>query len=1177
MNRPDEKWVYGGAEDELNDLIINSYEIHRPYNRFFMKTKDRKVARDQDIKQLLNAVVCSLSEYKETPLNFDLESPESSHRLTLQALYILQPLYKHVHVFHKPPADKQKPPADKQSDFHRTPKRVYISFEQFLLQAADIRVKLIEGNIVTLIEKWKGAITTLLDKVGNPNADVVIYSDLYNNAAIVNTVSEIELLRKRLQLPVMELDADWDENAVDSAKDKIKNATLHKIEDKYTQRIIQLLCMLLNSIPPNAVRAFYINQYTETNWSEFEGSLLPANVPKWLFDDSYLSDTLLALNHKNGADLESIATELGLQKLQQIPLPILPFISPIEYSANITIQKIKKRISKLKSLIRTFNYKETERGQRVVPKGQLKSVTGGNYQTGPFALIRSNENYILCKILDKRDRGNILVQLNSRGLPPPQIYMKHALERYGPWFPKSLGQGAVEVRDLLNRIDNEWGFEQPRSAGATEGAGAAEGAPATEPTLTTERGWRFQFFPPHWIPGMKFSKSSKLGVFLGGEAFLVRRTAISMAGGEHYTTFDFIITPTTPKTPNELELLHQCTARLHSHFNSSTRFPTKTGMKIMRVNAIQKLRELREERSAARETFIWLDTENKRINDIALAKKFFGELDGEIDEILKKLPLDGSQLQNLVNLVKQLKDVEKPTAGNYDFSKPYWGEFEKELSAADIVIKKSSGDEKVLLQKTFRLFKVGLFKLKRGILFNYIALKEDENVGEGAEVLIQQSEELRLELMRVRERLENNASDMFRLSRLELENSMLLRPEDERSMSECIFLEYLAGAKQENTLYDSIPCIPFNEKKAQDRQQNGQTLLKDARSGKFLIHTNDPQDVESPGIWSPPNGPLDKYDSGSESYVFCLSVLKYLSCFELFIRGSQRNTTSSLPSSFLIKRERDILAFFRSTTALAFLLYDKYNAKMKAKSVIPVFPSYRKLFRILKRLEPKGGGAGYIRILSAGKDRSSDQIVQEIKTANRHCIVATSNIHELLMSYLKYDLGQGSTPPRNFGIYLEDRGEYGSIVDSSICDDMTDDRKVLCRELWWRSQLYMHGNRIYNRSFIITSKLNESVENAVKNTLVARFKKSADMTLKSLRLIAPESIFFATRLNNEFVKRKTFESTLLTYVKRGNEQVDSGQEIGHRLGLSCLYQQLIFSGRGGDSMNDVLKYMYTFE
>ena len=123
----------------------------------------------------------------------------------------------------------------------------------------------------------------------------------------------------------------------------------------------------------------------------------------------------------------------------------------------------------------------------------------------------------------------------------------------------------------------------------------------------------------------------------------------------------------------------------------------------------------------------------------------------------------------------------------------------------------------------------------------------------------------------------------------------------------------------------------------------------------------------------------------------------------------------------------------------------------------------------------------------------------------------------------------------------------------------------------------MHGNRIYNRSFIITSKLNESVENAVKNTLVARFKKSADMTLKSLRLIAPESIFFATRLNNEFVKRKTFESTLLTYVKRGNEQVDSGQEIGHRLGLSCLYQQLIFSGRGGDNMNDVLKYMYTFE
>ena len=1135
----------------LKDLLAPSSELHRAYNRFATRRGTLLRDRDdciQDIEHLLNAVVCSLSANKERPLDFDLDSPDTAHRLTLQALYLLTPLYKHVRWLNTPEV----------ADIYPTPSVVYVSFEQCLLKSTDLDTDLFDKvSRANLIKSWRKKIKDIVKQVGgNSDTTVVkVYSDLFSNAAITGAEFEVFLLKKRLGI------VKSDEATIVNRVETINKIPLRKVEDKATRDIQQLLCMLLNKIPPNAVRAFYLNQYSENNWTEFAGCSLPENVPSWLFKDTLLADTLTALNHRDGINFEAIAREIASRHSERVSLPEMSFLSPVEQRANVNASKILKEIAQLERLINTLRHKTPDIGQRRVLRSNIdqQKVLRSNIdlqkerkkeaddpddpdeiKAGNFTLVKlqedsSNELRYVWSYILKNETDAITVQLNPEETSPKYEFKRHAMERFGPWFAKDNEMAdAAELRTQLERIDSKWlpQFEKKEPLKTM-----------SFDKIEYEGESRFKYFPPHWTPGTWFHAHSRMGLFLGGAAFITNRTEVVMSGKQHCTLFDFLIRRPPKKLETNFESLRRFVARLHSHMNIDTPFPTKTGMNSMRSSALKKLSELRTMKEMAIETLEWRELKDTEKREVL----------GALEVV--NLPIyrpSGAVLANRVILFDDADIIDALKTRREQFD-------------ADGTGGRPSAEKKKALKD---------FDAAYAIILSEYGPKDSVGLPE----LLKKAKDLQKQLEEIEQRL-RSSDDIFRLARTELENSMLLRSEDEMSMSQAAASEDAASSVVEQKLFNAIPYLSKKGWVPQAIRRDGKTLLKSEK--EFAVHVANKDDVEHEGWLT--YAAEHKHEASGESAeyenaeIFCLAVLKYLGFLELCLRKKQKSAKdSSLPSLFLKRRFKHIVLFLHETIGLAFSLYHKYKDKGKDKGEIPKYASYHELKLVLQELTSEEltseeQTSTSTTIMETTKNRSSDDIVNEIVKGG-YSVVASTNMHEMLMSYLKKKTNEADKTA-NFSLYMDcDNGQI--LLNSDILNSMTYQRRILCQELWWRAQFYSFGSKMYNRGYAITSKLNESVANAMKTTLVLRFKKSCDVSFRSLRKkIVPEQFLLPPQTYFESGNGTRHENALLRYIKLGEAGLEN--KVSTQLALTCLYQQLLFSHTGSESsMGNVLHEMY---
>lgn len=1114
----------------LKDLLAPSSELHRAYNRFATRRGTSLRDRDdciQDIEHLLNAVVCSLSANKERPLDFDLDSPDTAHRLTLQALYLLTPLYKHVRWLN---TTEVYPP---------TPSVVYVSFEQCLLKSTDLDTDL--ANFVSrtkLITSWRKKIENIVKQVGgNSDTVVKVYSDLFSNAAITGAELEVFLLKKRLGIVKSD-------EAIQERVNTINKIPLRKVEDKATRNIQQLLCMLLNKIPPNAVRAFYLNQYSENNWTEFAGCSLPENVPSWLFKDTLLADTLTALNHRDGINFETIAREIASRHSERVTLPEMSFLSPVEQRANVNANKILKEIAQLERLIRTLRHKTPDIGQRRVLRTNIdqqkvlrtKAGDADEIKAGKFTLVKLQEDSFdelryVCSYILKSDKDYVTVQLNPEKISPKYEFKRHAMERFGPWFTKDKTTTVLDdkLRIQLKRIDSKWlpQFEKKQSL---------ETMKFDEIEYVEYEGEsRFKYFPPHWTPGTWFHAHSRMGLFLGGAAFITNRTEVVMSGKQHCTLFDFLVKRDVGVVKKEapIESLRRFVARLHSHMNIDTPFPTKTGMNSMRSSALKKLSELRTMKEMAIETLEWRELKDTEKQELVRAL--------EIVNDPKYRPSEGGEV--LGNKVIKFDDADIIDALD-------------ERRVLFVTDPEKEKDRSTALKD---------FDAAKAIILSEYGPKDSI----GLPRLLKKAKDLQKQLEDIEQRL-RSSDDIFRLARTELENSMLLRSEDEMSMSQAAASEDAASSVVEQKLFNAIPYLSKKDWVPQAIRRDGKTLLKSEK--EFAVHVANKDDVEHEGWLTYAADHTHEASGESAEYenaeMFCLAVLKYLGFLELCLRKKQKSAKdSSLPSLFLKRRFKHIVLFLHETIGLAFSLYEK---SIKRGKRCTNYPSYLEWERVVKEISSP------IKIMSARKYRSSYAILDEIESEQYETtVVASSNMHEMLMSYLKKEQ---SKPDKtvNFSLYM-DCNNVQILLNSDILNSMTYQRRILCQELWWRAQFYSFGSKMYNRGYAITSKLNESVANAMKTTLVLRFKKSCDVSFRSLRKkIVPEQFLLPPQTYFESGNGTRHENALLRYIKLGEAGLEN--KVSTQLALTCLYQQLLFSHTGNESsMGNVLHKMYEDE
>jgi hypothetical protein len=252
--------------------------------------------------------------------------------------------------------------------------------------------------------------------------------------------------------------------------------------------------------------------------------------------------------------------------------------------------------------------------------------------------------------------------------------------------------------------------------------------------------------------------------------------------------------------------------------------------------------------------------------------------------------------------------------------------------------------------------------------------------------------------------------------------------------------------------------------------------------------------------------------------------------------GSTPLQKSSLPRGFLKKRRGEIESYFKATVTLALALYNKYK-EMPAN---PVFPAERELSTLLQ-------GLNY---------QSSFDLKREL-AKDEYSVVVTTGLHETLLAGVA---GKDPAAVPDFGIYNPDQK---ILVRSSICKGMKPARLDLMTALWSRNtSTYAFGHKIYNRGFLIGSRLDETAKKAFRATVQKRFQVKTSISFKTLiNTLRPSRAFFTRALEDG--KGNTFEVALKRLITRAEEATEEGkdarEQMRHTLGLCCLRDQLLFS------------------
>jgi hypothetical protein len=1164
----------------------------------------------EDITCLLNTVICDAdANDKQTPLSFNFDVSDSTKRLTMQALYLMKPLYKNVNfvsaaVHPQDPAFSVDELENARLSFSSSD-FIYVSFEQGLLELEDMDKDLRDsGQQRALILKWRRKIVQLRRQLKSPYARVIVYSDLFSGAAITRLLQCQQLF----ELTVYENDltlisrdniqrlADTFERGTASrravAQQEIEtflaeSSTLFNANSKDFHLTLKLLCLLLNKVSPNAVRAYYLKRTSERL---LDGTSIPETVPKWLFDDVELSNVFAELNFNNGAAIERLANRI-LQDRDVIDTPFLPFVSPVEFNGNDAIRRVRERIGVLKGLIRALTNPPAVSGTLEVPLGELLDFNGQSLaaiEGNQFVLFLSDGHYLLCKIISQLEDDNYLIDLNTSERPLAEYgtYSPHAVEKYGPWFPNefnlklnddelstnrvypiSTSQRLIAVVALLNRLNEEYGF-QPLSGTGYEIIVSKD-----------QSQWRFKYYPPQWTPGTRFEASTNLGLLLGGAAFLLHRHRLNFNKGEHYTTFDFIVKKTSPEyqAPDMYQVLRKCVGRLHGYLNEDIKFPTKSGIIKMQRSSSQRLEAILEQRKAANESFEWLKDEEIRVQKVARAKGFF---DKELDVLLLTV-MPARPIAQESKLFKDIKALEKPTDSNYDFNgESYWDQIQTKIDAhvAQRTIETADADfprvdyvdlDAIDLKRNIQT------AIKTQTVKFYRTLKTEGLFGGDIEALQVESEQLQLELAKIQATLNNRPQDMFRLARMELENSLLLDASEQMTISQFVIIQEACSSKLEQSLYNAIPTLINSSWIAQHIRRNGQTLFKRARDADpatLAIHVQNELEPGNKGTWTsslnlPPFEPNYK-----DKLAFVLSITKYLAFYEMCIREQDtRHFKSSLPHEFLSLRLKNIthlLKYSISLALLAFELLKSSSGSIKGRQQCSL-PSSVELRRLLRQLQDS-----YVTLMPVPDESSAISIAKTVAldTSKSYSLV-TSNIFEILNAQLIVD--PKNEHNLNIGIY---HPLQQITLTSNICNQMKFYRKKLCRQLWWLSQTFLFGNKLYNRGFFINSRIDEDARNATKNTLVKRFGKSVALTFPGMRNLTPERYLFSSP-RPPVPGNSIFKNTVIKYIRRTAEQ-DSSEEIGqairHALGLTCISQQLWFAASIEDmSFIDKVKLVHT--
>tara|TARA_B110000908_G_C10261399_1_gene459505 strand:+ start:1003 stop:4761 length:3759 start_codon:yes stop_codon:yes gene_type:complete len=1235
---------------KLFQLLSPSIESHRAFHHILPSST--AVVSDisapesefsEDIACLINTVISNANASdRETPLSFNFDVSDSKTRLTMQALYIMKSLYKNVNFLSAdvhPLDNKFSAPELKNARLSFSSSDViYVSFEQGLLELEDMDKDLQDASERNaLIHKWRLKIIQFREQLKSPDAHVIVYSDLFSGAAITRLLQCQQLF----ELTVYEHDITLisRENIQRLANDQLnfspgrtpeiekllaKSFDLFNANSKEFHLTLKLLCLLLNKVSPNAVRAYYLKRTSERL---LDGTSIPETVPKWLFDDVELSNVFVELNFNNGAAIERLANRL-LQDRDIIDTPFLPFVSPVEFNGNDAIRRIRERINVLKGLIRSLTNPPAVKGTVEVSLVDLLDVDGqplsnddgrslaAQYadRLGQFVLFLSDGNFLLCKIISKLENGNYIIDLNTseRPLAERATYSPHAVEKYGPWFPNELllrlredeivsnqlssariTEEMPQIASLLRRIDTEYGGDAPRDRGDEVGAEAGELEAKVEPVaedgdtlkydivISKDKSqWRFKYYPPQWTPGTRFGASASLGLLLGGTAFLLRRHRLNFNKGEHYTTFDFIVKKTSPEhqAPDMYQVLRKCVGRLHGYLNEDIKFPTKSGIIKMQRSSSQRLEAILEQRKAANESFEWLKDEEIRVQKVARAKGFF---DKELDALLLTV-MPARPIAPESKLFEDIKALEKPTDSNYDFNgESYWDQIQTKLDAH---VEQRTIESRVAIDPPIVGYvDTTALELKRNIqtaiktqiVKFYRTLKTEGLFGGDIEALQVESEQLQLELAKIQATLNNRPQDMFRLARMELENSLLLDASEQMTISQFVIIQEACSSKLEQSLYNAIPTLIDSSWIAQHIRRNGQTLFKRARDADpatLAIHVQNELEPGNKGTWTsssnlPPFAPNDK-----DKLAFVLSITKYLAFYEMCIREQDtRHFKSSLPHEFLSLRLKNIthlLKYSISLALLAFELLKSSSGSITGRQQCSL-PSSVELRRLLRQLQDS-----HVTLMPVPDESSAISIARTVAldTSISYSLV-TSNIFEILNAQLIVD--PKNEHDLNIGIY---HPLQQITLTSNICNQMKSYRKKLCRQLWWLSQTFLFGNKLYNRGFFINSRIDEDARNATKNTLVKRFGKSVALTFPGMRNLTPERYLFSSP-QPHVPGNSIFKNTVIKYIRRTAEQ-DSSEEIGqairHALGLTCISQQLWFAASIEDmSFIDKVKLVHT--
>ena len=1213
--------AYGVASNRkllLCDILSMSPELHRCYHYLFFTQNRNQKTMSMDLINLLNAVVANEDLlYLEDPLRFNYDQADSADRLSMQALEVLKPLYKHV-IF----TDGGIP------DLLPIPMIIYVSFEQYLLHADDLMIDVSDRvERQNLIVEWKMRLSTIRTKFKNPSVKMQIYSDLFSGAAIQNMRADNKRFKKyayeRGLISIESRDTLILEEKINTVRTAIEEKIHHHYSVKMSlkeREIQKLLCLLLNKVPTDAVRAYYLKMDSDSNWRFNKELTIPTTVPTWLFDDNELSEILSILNHTQGKNMEEIAKSLLSEDDGNMSLPELPFLSAVQWYGNKAISALKKRINEMKRLISKLQGKEINKGIVKRTSSSLSPIKMENigqvpiFQVHDYVLVWMKEGYYLhSKIIGYEQALDIYI-VNLNEAVPNNNYIKKggAIERYGPWFDKEWlmdistntlkgniiadrgSRGSTDTVDIFNilvQINEENSFDRmPRNTAATRDSGVTDEEHMSTimkrdnyEIIRKNKEWRFKYFPPQWLPGTIFKEGSNIATRFGGNVLILKRSNITLTGKVHYTHYDILIYP-NKKTSISVELkneefLRRAVSILHEHLNDAVTFPTKEGVNIMRENAKIRLSDLRFQRKEVVKTFEWAARENERLDTLRAAKDFFASISSKINS----LDVDAS-LKEMAN------QIETPLVENFDFTKDsYW----VQLMTSLLIIEKrwlnANLQENILLARKAR--KIFSNELEADSERFYYALKEDRELSGDAIALVREQENLRMELLNVNNRLAAEQGSHFNLARVELENSLLLRSEYEKSFSATVFSEHASMSVIENKLYNQIPTLDYeNKSRPQHIRRNGITLFKENDGDEMSVHVLSTENSSSPGYWyneiskSPQlfEKPTSS-DLSIDSNMYLLSILRYLKFYELFIRDkSQLN--SSLPSAYIVKKQTELKTFFKYVLELAFAMYTKISRNIEPCE----FASARELYALLKDLEINADDLGdesapgraeakegdseeeseeeswihrghNITILDNYLENITVSSVEHImKTSSDlpYSIIVSNNLHECLRAYIKF---KHNTP--QVGIFHKD-----VVIQCRICDSMSSSRAALCSALWRINQEYAFGMKMYDRGFAITSDAGETVRKSLINTLSMRYKKSIDVSFRSFRTqMYPERPFLNIREETVRQRGTLFQSTLKKYVAESDEVTQYKdtwtvrEYLQKKLGVFCLERQLLFA------------------